>query len=153
MRPMATDAGGGRDRLVHGVDDELSPLSNSRIFAGRSQTNLRDDFAHRALPRVPNSSAKRAISVRRIRPPRHRHCPPAAVPTMVTVDLTDTVVEYLSRFDAGIAPTMNDVVREILEHRPFLPPSTIRQTVAELERAGTVLSRWDDDAHIYWCDR
>lgn len=60
------------------------------------------------------------------------------------------VLAYLSRFDQGIAPTMNDIVSTLLEEHPQWSAAEVRRCVSALEKSGEVLCRWDKDAHVYW---
>ncbi len=65
-------------------------------------------------------------------------------------DADTAVLAHLHRFDRGIAPTMDDIVNTLLAEHPQLSAADIRRSVAALDAAGHLQSRWDKDAFVYW---
>lgn len=65
----------------------------------------------------------------------------------VDTELAAAIKAHLARFDAGIAPSMNEIVYELC---PRFAPPAIREAVSALVSAGVVQTRWDKDAWVYW---
>ncbi|OSC32820.1 hypothetical protein B8W67_13960 [Mycolicibacillus koreensis] len=61
----------------------------------------------------------------------------------------DAIIEYLRMFDAGVAPSANDIVNSLMGTHGA---SDIRRGLTQLDHAGAISSRWDGDAFVYWCD-
>jgi len=61
-----------------------------------------------------------------------------------------TVLEFLRKFDRGIAPTMDDTVAALLAEHSEWSAADIRRCVSALEETGSVKSRWDGGAYVYW---
>ncbi|WP_301123473.1 hypothetical protein [Mycolicibacterium fortuitum] len=67
-------------------------------------------------------------------------------------DLARSLADYLSQFDYGISPTMEDIVRVYLDDGVVWSARGIRLMVAALEREGVLQSRWDGKAWVFWSD-
>lgn len=64
--------------------------------------------------------------------------------------LVSSLAGYLGQFDAGIAPTLEDVVNAYVADGAQWSPHDIRTTATAMATEGIVRSRWDGDGYVFY---